>query len=353
MTTLYKKDSKGKIRILNIYTEGAELVQEAGLLEGSLVMNRKVCKPKNEGRSNATTPEEQAISEMESKIAEKLKEDYFRTQEEAQTIQVILPMLAKDYKEHNHKIDWRTAAIQPKLDGMRALGVTGPNATLTSREGSPITTMDHIIADLKRLPEGMILDGELYAHGVSFQENMKLIKKYRPDHSESVKYHVYDTIADLRFETRFRMMLYEIEQMLVDTIIPVATHFTVTSSELIDLHTLNISNGYEGTMVRWGNEGYKINGRSEHLLKYKDFRDIALPIVDIKPSDARPEWGQPVFNLNGKEFSSGLRYSHQERREFLINKDQYIGKTAEIRFFEYTHDGLPRFPVMVGIRNDK
>ena len=29
------------------------------------------------------------------------------------------------------------------------------------------------------------------------------------------------------------------------------------------------------------------------------------------------------------------------------------GKTAEIRFFEYTDDGLPRFPVCVGIRLDK
>jgi hypothetical protein len=37
----------------------------------------------------------------------------------------------------------------------------------------------------------------------------------------------------------------------------------------------------------------------------------------------------------------------------LINKQDYLGKTAEIRFFEFTDDGLPRFPVMVGIRLDK
>ncbi len=30
-----------------------------------------------------------------------------------------------------------------------------------------------------------------------------------------------------------------------------------------------------------------------------------------------------------------------------------MGKTAEIRFFEYTEDGIPRFPVAVGIRLDK
>ena len=45
--------------------------------------------------------------------------------------------------------------------------------------------------------------------------------------------------------------------------------------------------------------------------------------------------------------------SHEERRELLVNKEDYIGKTAEIRYFEETDGGLPRFPVYVGIRLDK
>ena len=45
--------------------------------------------------------------------------------------------------------------------------------------------------------------------------------------------------------------------------------------------------------------------------------------------------------------------SHQEKEEMLSNKDEYIGKTAEIRYFEESEDGIPRFPVMVGIRLDK
>ena len=48
-----------------------------------------------------------------------------------------------------------------------------------------------------------------------------------------------------------------------------------------------------------------------------------------------------------------MKFSHAEREEILINKENYIGKTAEIRFFEYTEDGIPRFPVAVGIRLDK
>ena len=46
-------------------------------------------------------------------------------------------------------------------------------------------------------------------------------------------------------------------------------------------------------------------------------------------------------------------YLAQERQQILIDKADYIGQTAEIRFFEYTDDGLPRFPVCVGFRLDK
>jgi hypothetical protein len=48
-----------------------------------------------------------------------------------------------------------------------------------------------------------------------------------------------------------------------------------------------------------------------------------------------------------------MKFSHAEREEILINKENYIGKKAEIRFFEYTDGGIPRFPVCVGFRLDK
>ena len=47
-----------------------------------------------------------------------------------------------------------------------------------------------------------------------------------------------------------------------------------------------------------------------------------------------------------------MKFSYKEREEILKNKKDYIGRTAEIRFFEYTDDGLPRFPVCYGFRND-
>ena len=99
MTELYKLDSEKRLRILRIWTEGNQIIQESGLIDGKLARSESTCVGKNTGKTNGTTADEQAVSEMESKITKKLKKEYFRTIEEAQTATVILPMLAKKFKE--------------------------------------------------------------------------------------------------------------------------------------------------------------------------------------------------------------------------------------------------------------
>lgn len=59
---------------------------------------------KNIGKLNETSPEEQAILEANAKIVKKLDEGYFKSIEEANNGDVILPMLAKDFKIEEHKV---------------------------------------------------------------------------------------------------------------------------------------------------------------------------------------------------------------------------------------------------------
>jgi len=349
--TIYKLDSKGKQRFLTVKAEGSELVQISGLLEtDSPIEHRKTCKAKNIGKSNETTPEQQAILEAEAKWKTKIDEGYFETLEECNNTVVVLPMLAKSFDKEVKKIDWTgDVYVQPKLDGMRALNIKGQ---LTSRKGKLIDTMQHIEKELKEKFKGDLIDGELYAHGKTFQENMKLIKKYRPGASEEVKFHVYDIILEDGFKERYEK-LKEISKE-AGQIVVVPTYKITSKEELDTYHSQFISEGYEGSIVRHGNAPYKVNGRSSNLLKYKDFKDIAVKLIDVVPAEQRSEWGVPVLEMeDGRTFRSGARLSHDERKDLLTNKQKYIGKTAEIRYFEETDDGLPRFPVCVGFRLDK
>ena len=109
-------------------------------------------------------------------------------------------------------------------------------------------------------------------------------------------------------------------------------------------------------MVKISNLGYKSNARISELLKYKQFIDIQLPILDVIPADQRPDWGIPIFYWAGAKdniLKSNTKMTHEQRKDLLENKHAYIGSHAEIRFFEYSDEGVPRFPVVVGIRNDR
>ncbi len=361
MKQLYKKDSKGKVRIWKIWTEGPELKQEAGILDGKLVPNVKTCKGKNIGKSNETTPEAQAVSEMNSKITEQLSTGYFENIDDVGTEseKKLLPMLAKDYKKHSKKVDWKNQVyVQSKLDGMRCLAFKeGNKVILQSRDGKMIENMDHIKSALSDLKQGVVLDGELYCHGLSFQENMKLIKKYREDESEKISFHIYDVVEPEKpFWLRFVNVSLEIyfdESPKSKSLVRVDTTEIISEDMLKNLHQVNLNNGYEGSIVRHGSDGYKIDARAEQLLKYKDFIDEIFEIVDIVPAEQRPEWGVPVLQGKYGTFRSGTKMSHEDKIDLLTNKDNYIGKNAEIRFFEFTDDGIPRFPQMVGIRLDR
>jgi len=349
---LYKKDSKEKIRFLEIKTEGSDLIQISGIIgTDNPVEHRKTCKSKNIGKSNETKSREQAIFEMESKIKEKLTKNYFYTIKECETEEVILPMLTKSYDDEKHKIDWNNCFIQPKLDGMRCLAHIKSNGdvTLISRDGKIISNMEHIMDDLSTIKQDVILDGELYAHGLTFQENMKLIKKWRKETPDLIKFHVYDLINDKPFKDR------KVREFIknLSTCKEVSTYEIINKEKLDYFHAINISEGFEGSIIRWGNEGYKMNGRSSNLLKFKDFKDMDLEIFQITSNDANPLHGTPHFNLKGKAFKAGVKMSHEDREDLLTNKDKYIGKIANIRYFELTDEGIPRFPVMIGIHSDR
>jgi len=351
---LYKKDTKGKIRSLEIYAEGDEVVQISGLINGKKTENRSKATAKNVGRANETTAEEQAILEAQSKYDDKLTKGYFPTQDEAENEVVILPMLAKDAKKELAKIAY-PCYIQPKLDGMRCLSKVAFD--MTSRAGKEIDTLPHLLSFVKML--GLQIDGELYAHGLTFQENISLIKKYRAGESEQIKYHIYDIVMDAPFKERHDKLIdvlapYVDENGVGEFIELVPTYMIFSEKGLKEQHAKFVEQGYEGSIIRHTEDSYKPNGRSRSLLKYKDFIDEAYKIVDVIPLDARPEQGQYVCQMdNGETFKAMIKGSFEQRIYALANKQEFIGETAEIRFFEYTDGGTPRFPVAYGIRLDK
>jgi len=363
---IYKKDTKGNLRFLEVSTFEDLLSQTSGI-EGTIspLTHRKFCKGKNIGKSNETSPDEQAILEGEAIVRDKLTKGYFETIYEVEQKEVIMPMLAHDYFKYTHKVNWKENwFVQPKFDGMRCLAFVKANGDvkLMSRAGKEITTMNHIKAELSKIKIDIILDGELYVHGENFQKNMKYIKKYVPGLSERIDFHIYDTINENVFMKRSEEVANVLRSGIEFKSLKLVMTCVCLDFESLVMHHKNfLKQGYEGTMLRKRSSLYKVNGRSQDLLKYKDFKDLALPILDIIPDEVDSTMGSPVYNWPGASghklgeniLGSGIRANHTERREMLKNKQNYIGKIYEVRFFEYSDKGVPRFPITIGERLDK
>jgi intein/homing endonuclease len=81
-----------------------------------------VCEPKNVGRANATTANEQAIGEAQAKWDKKVKLGYTTdvTKIDSST-SFVEPMLAKNYDDYRDKMDWEEGVfVQNKYNGCLA-----------------------------------------------------------------------------------------------------------------------------------------------------------------------------------------------------------------------------------------
>ena len=89
MTILYTKQGN-KLRQWQCFADGAEVVVIHGQVGGKQVEKRYTAEPKNQGRANATTVEEQALLEAEAKVVKQLKSGYSKMKEEAEAFVSIL-----------------------------------------------------------------------------------------------------------------------------------------------------------------------------------------------------------------------------------------------------------------------
>lgn len=361
LPTLYHQAKTGKIHSWRVWTEGAEIVTEHGQVDGEKQTARKRATPKNVGRSNETTAEEQALLEAKSMWQKKRDHKYHLTPEEAVELQ-IRPMLADSFEKRLGKNVTFPAHIQPKLDGMRALAYwDGDKVEILSRSGKSyrdIGSVEHIAKAIEQvLPQGMLLDGEIYAAGLDFQTNTKLLKKYRPGDSEALALHAYDLIDLTRLEQpwseRHQNLLVFSENFTPGGPLEVVpTEAVASEDEVYERHAAYLEQGFEGAIVRLLDAPYELGKRSNSLLKVKNFQDEEFKIISVSDGVGKFE-GKAVFKCltpEGREFDVTPKGTMEERAAMFEQRDTFIGQLLKVQFFEKTQDGIPRFPVGLGVR---
>lgn len=231
------------------------------------------------------------------------------------------------------------------------------SVNLISRTGTIFRGLNHIaneLAPLYKKHGEIILDGELFSKDISFQEIMSLVRKTEnlSEESKNVQYWVYDMV-DL--ESTFHQRYINWSNMIsgMTNVRPTDTFIVKTESDVLSKHRRFVKDGWEGTMVRNLDSLYKVNSRSDDLLKLKDFNDEEFEITGYKSGTGKFV-NVPTFEMittAGHTFEGVPKGDEAQRAEYLKNANSYIGKYATVRFFGYTttNTPVPRFPVIVDI----
>lgn len=370
LPTLYKRDNMGRIRTWRVEVGNDEQGRPSyrtvsGLVDGTQTESEwRFTEGKNIGRSNETTPLEQAYAEAQSMIQSRKDRGYFERVTDVDKKTKFEPMLAETYGKR--PISFEDLWTQPKLDGIRCIARADG---LWTRAGKEIVSCPHIMEALNSsfvvFPD-LVLDGELYNHNLKddFNKITSLVRKTKPtaediaECRDMVQFHIYDALTE---STGFPDRLQE-AVLVLDTnfssIQFVNTYNVANQNELDGYYGKFLEDGYEGQMIRY-NAPYE-NKRSKNLLKRKEFITEEFKVVAVE--EGKGNWSGHVkrFVLALPEDSKDETCGAGVRGTQDVLKGLWLdGKTpdwATVRFFGWTPDGSLRFPVVVdwgfGARED-
>ena len=358
--TLYGKSTKGALRQWSVWTEGATVVVEHGQWGGKLTQKRYDAGPKNVGRSNATTAEEQAIQEAEAKVVLQLKRGYYRTIEEAADHTEFTPQKAHNSDEHKHKLAF-PCYIEPKYNGQRLM--VDSSGSGLSKQGESLTFPSHW-KDL----EGHALfssgfDGEVYAGlvkegGLSLQDIISAFRKSNKN-THKLKYFVYDIpVANTSMTERVKHLedlKGYVEKNNIDYIEVVIPDVVNTWEGAVEIAKRYVTEGYEGGILRNFEGLYEFGKRSYDLQKLK-FRQSAESVVVSVTKDKNEDGVLLCQAINGKQ--TGVQFECLMRKDADpdVNYRKYsnalllIGKAITYEYEELSDKGVPTKPVSVALR---
>ena len=348
---LFGKDKNGGFKEWRISVFGDVIAISHGKEGGKMQTKTEVIQGKNIGRSNETSPEQQAILEAESRYKKRLDKGYRENKADLEELE-ILPMLASDYRKQGHRIKFPCYA-QPKLDGARCLAIRHKDRVeLRSRGGK-----EYSVANIQKelmgvMLEGDVWDGEIYQHSLPLEHIISAIKKPN-ENTQSLEFVVFDCVLDAPYEDRL-IELQRIRRYVLDPLGKVSVlPFTECENEdhLNELHDKYVAEGYEGIMVKNFKGLYESGKRSADVQKMKKFFDDEFQIVAVhedRNENAVLEVYDPLANAN---FTVCFG-SFEERKYQLTHPDEFIGKWLTVQYqTRYAETNLLQFPTGKGLRD--
>lgn len=285
----------------------------------------------------------------------------------------MLSATIKDIKQLKYPL-----LASPKLDGIRCIILNGKAVT---RNLKPIPNK-FIREFLEGIRELDGFDGEIMLGRGDFN-NVQSAVMSEDGEPQDFYYAVFDYHNDcaLPYLDRLKRLSQYIEMLNNSRIRELPQYKVTKESEVLELEQEALADGYEGLMLRSGDAAYKFGRstlREAKLMKLKRFEDDEAEIVSVEPlyenrniattnALGRTERSSHQGNLvaqkmvgalhvklsNGNEFAIGTGFDDITRKDLWARKNDLIGKKIKFKYQELSADGIPRFPVFLGFRDER
>lgn len=280
---------------------------------------------------------------------------------------VIKPMLAKqESKLTNRKILDKEWLCSRKLDGVRCLMYwDGKQVHTASRGGENYDPATSHLRENEQLIEffedhpSIILDGELYKHGKTLQQISGAARMeknaYDCDWLEFWVYDCYDKAnPDMIANDRIKFLFEVLDVYLnptentkpIDLIRVVAQTYVHGEQMIWDFHDQYIEEGFEGCVIRNPNKPYKPNGRTNDMIKFKNYKSEDFKVIGYELGRRGSEDMCFICELeNGRTFAAMPVGDRATKEEYVQNfESKYKGHMLECTYFNLSDDGIPTQP---------
>ena len=242
--------------------------------------------------------------------------------------------------------------IQPKYDGVRcrAIPLSGPQGEgciLLSSEENVVHSVPHLNEIISGLNLRAELDGELYCHGMSFEQIISITSRsvnLHPDFKR-IQFHVFDIVNDQPQMKR---------SLIIENLRGLNPHIIVSPfwlcSDLDDVkrtYDKVISLGYEGIIVRHQMGPYEVK-RSLYVMKFKPKKFDTYKIVGWNEEiskDGIPKGRIGSITMSsqqGDTFSVSAGLDDEKRAKLWLVRDQLAGKDAIVHYQHLTDKKIPK-----------
>jgi hypothetical protein len=274
----------------------------------------------------------------------------------------------------DHSIEYPIIA-QTKYDGQRFIcTLIGDDLVITTRQKKRKELLPHITEELAVLMEVTIeirgsVDGYFDCEAIGIDADgghlsrqqiqsrvSRTINKHK--NSDQIYFIVFDyAVPNVQQVDRLKFLtdLFSDRRVAkLDYIKFCNTDVVEDSGELKIFHDSNISDGYEGTILRCC-EGLYLPRRCSNSIKLKETYAEEAVIVDADHGNGSAK-DCVIWIVRSIETDQEYRAVHQanvsKRRSYYINRDRYIGRVVSVKFYSRNDSGIPSHAIVEGFRDD-